>query len=163
MYTDQMSRDQFDRKAAEAAPFKVRRIPEFSSTSRNGQKCSLSGGGQALDGPGRQPHEVDEFILRGPAIQSEGFFDFRPSVLRALALEFTDLVPPPTQEAMEAELELELEARELRSRLNELEDELESAYRALARATARFSDEEPEVEGSVFFDNPEDLQDDEEE
>ncbi len=134
-------------KDQESADYGVRKVPEFDRLSRNGQKCSLSDTGRIPPGVGRQSHEVDEFILRGPQIAHEGFFDFRPSVLRAIALEFTDLVPPGAEARAE---EAEAKIFELTAELNELSAELDDAYRALGNATARFPDEEPEVEPELL-------------
>lgn len=63
-------------------------IPNFDAQSRNGAVCSFSGlPKQEQDTPQKQEHEVDEFILRGPEIEFEGYLDIRPAVIYETALQ----------------------------------------------------------------------------
>ncbi len=62
-------------------------IPDFDQLSRNGATCSISNLNKALPALGREPHEVDDFILRGPEVEYEGYIDIRPSVIIQTAME----------------------------------------------------------------------------
>lgn len=103
--------------------YDIHRIPEFTNASRNGARCSLSGLSMYTRKPGRQDHEVDDFILRGPAIHREGYFDFKPSVLRGLALEYTDLIEPQILQDLQ---DLEAQLAEAQNAMKALEEEAES-------------------------------------
>lgn len=60
-------------------------LTDFTMQSRNGAVCSLSNLPVNTNDP-------DDFVLRGPEIEYEGFFDVRSSVIRAAA-EDLGMVP----------------------------------------------------------------------
>ena len=64
------------------------RIEDFDAQSANGGKCYISNLPRQVFDP-RSPHtagqDFDEFILRGPMIDFEGYLDIRPSVIVAEA------------------------------------------------------------------------------
>jgi hypothetical protein len=62
------------------------------------------------DTPQKQPHEVDEFILRGPEIEFEGFLDIRPEVIITTALEL-GMHTAATVETLQLALEQSEDAR----------------------------------------------------
>lgn len=65
-------------------------IPDFDGQSANGARCYFTNLSRQKADPKRpqqQPHEVDEFVLRGPAISFEGFMDIRPAVIIDTARE----------------------------------------------------------------------------
>jgi hypothetical protein len=56
-------------------------IPDFTPDSRNGGTCSISNLPMLREELGRRPEDVDGFVLRGPFIDFEGYFDVRPGAI----------------------------------------------------------------------------------
>lgn len=133
-------RPSFDSRTYRAADFVTGRLPR-------------------RDDAGLQPHERDDFVLRGPEITfhdgrgevSLGHADFLPSVLRAVAVEHLEMVPAALLAAAEeagrtaahrlSEAHGALrEARDLAAGLiierNDLEDALRAAEQALTEREA---------------------------
>lgn len=108
-------------------PFGVQILPDFQPNSRNGGVCSLSGLPKQRDELGKQPHEVDDFVVRLQTIEFEGGFDVREGALRELAATVLHMVPA-------AALETLTEA------LNQAEAARVSAQAALREAQAEFAD-----------------------
>lgn len=61
--------------------------PDFDAQSRNGSVCSLTGLDRQKARLGRKPEEEDHFVLRGPMIDHEGYFDVRPAAILQTAKE----------------------------------------------------------------------------
>jgi len=79
-------------------------IEDFDGQSANGAKCYLSNlSKQKRRTPQQQDHEIDEFILRGPAISFEGYMDIRPAVIIETATELLGMLSPASAAALEAE------------------------------------------------------------
>jgi len=106
--------------------------PDFNHTGRSYRPvCPLTGLPKQAPGPRKQPHEVDEFVFRGPEIVFEdgrgsvslGFFDVRPAAVAEAAETHLGMVPRAAHEAFRAETE-------------GLRDELLAAQEALAVSQA---------------------------
>lgn len=70
-------------------------IPDFDNQSARGPKCYITGLSKQRKDPSRpqqQEHEIDEFILRGPAIDFEGYMDIRPAVIRETAQDLLGMI-----------------------------------------------------------------------
>jgi len=95
-------------------------IPDFNAQSANGATCYISHlPKQSRRTPQQQEHELDEFVLRGPEIEFEGYLDIRPAVI----METAQWLGMVSKEAAEV----------LREALKQAE---ESRIAALARAEA---------------------------
>lgn len=92
-------------------------IPEFNGQSRNGAKCSVSNRDRSKSKLGKADHEVDHFVLRGPMIDHEGFFDLLPTVITETAHDLGMSYP------FEVEAQVEQRAQEL---ANEVRAEYEA-------------------------------------
>lgn len=103
-------------------------IPDFDAQSANGGLCYISKlPKQKKDTPQKQAHEVDEFILRGPEISFEGYFDIRPAVIIETAREVFDMYMP------EEVAELQAERNALDNEVLRLEQELDEANDRLSQ------------------------------
>lgn len=69
-----------------------RKIEDFDNMSRNGSTCSLTNLPKQGGKKARQTLH-DHFVLRGPMIEYEGYFDVRPTAIAEVAAEFCDMVP----------------------------------------------------------------------
>lgn len=103
-------------------------IPDFNGQSRNGAKCSITNLPKIpKQTPQQQPHEIDEFILRGPEIEFEGYFDIRPAVIIDTAREVFDMVTAEEYESVVAELAMTADSLTVaQDRIEELEGRLEA-------------------------------------
>jgi hypothetical protein len=84
-------------------------VDDFDAQSANGGKCYITHLPKMnRKAPQQQDHEIDEFILRGPDIDFEGYMDIRPVVIIETAREVFGM---RTEEEY-AELRESLEATE---------------------------------------------------
>lgn len=117
------------------------RIPDFNPRSYRGADFFTRLLKQPDDGF-HQAHEVDEFILRGPEIvfddgrgpRSLGFADFKPSVLRQIAVDELDMMPSAAVRRVSEQL-ADSQAREA-----ELRSALDEARNSLMRALIELND-----------------------
>lgn len=141
-----------------------RHIPDFDHRSFRASDFFTRLAKQPPD-PFKQPHECDEFIIRGPEIRfndgrgerSLGFADFRPSVLRQLAIDELDMVPRGALEsAEEATDKLAGMAKQKSAELYNARDSLQAALlsnqelrEALAAAEQALTEREADLQAAL--------------
>jgi len=113
-------------------------IDDFDAASRNGGRCSLSNLGKQ-GGKKRRQSLTDDFILRGPMIDMEGFFDVRPTIIKEIALAYCDVVEEAHLSAAMSQIEACLEdVATLTAERDDLQEQVDALARTLA---ARVNDD----------------------
>lgn len=121
-------------------------IPDFNAQSAR-PVCYLSHlPKQNRRRPQQQDHEVDEFILRGPEIDFEGYMDIRPAVIIDTAREAFGMVSAAEAETLQAALQLQQELSErLQAELDTANERLKGMILANAEQIVQISGMEAEL------------------
>lgn len=120
-------------------------IPDFNHQGRSFKSvCPITGVPKQASSPTvrLQPHEEDEFILRGPEILfndgrgevSLGFFDIRPAAVREAAAQHLGMVNPVIHEAA---LDRARSRQEMVDTLTEELEELREQVTVLTKLNAK--------------------------
>lgn len=126
-----------------------RKIDDFDTQGKSYSpgKCAITNVPRQNAAPGKQPHEVDDFVLRGPEITfhdgrgdvSLGHFDVRPFAIAEAAQEFCGMLSP------QASAELAERCEALEETVILLQTQVEEAE-AFARAAEQRLVSRPEPE-----------------